>query len=46
MIKREEKDIYFYHTIAFSFLAAAITFGYFILKDHGFFTVVDDFNSQ
>ena len=45
-MKKDRVDIYFIRTILFSLIAAGITFGYFIMKDKGFFTVVDDFNAQ
>ncbi len=45
-MKKDRVDIYFIRTILFSLITAGITFGYFIMKDKGFFTVVDDFNAQ
>lgn len=45
-IRDGERDSFFVQTVLFSLIAAAITFGYFILRGKGFFFVVDDFNEQ
>ena len=45
-IRDRERDSFFVQTVLFSLIAAAITFGYFILRGKGFFFVVDDFNEQ
>lgn len=45
-MKKVREDKCLIQTLLFSFVAALITFGYFILKGNGFFIVVDDFNVQ
>ena len=45
-MKKGRKDVYLIQTLLFSLISASIIFGYFIFKSRGFFTVVDDFNSQ
>lgn len=45
-MKKEKKDIFLIQTILISAITATIIFGYFIIKNKGFFTVVDDFNEQ
>lgn len=45
-MNKSKADNYFIQTIIMSLITAGITFGYFIIKDKGFFTVIDDFNSQ
>ena len=45
-MEKERKDVYLIQTMLFSLISACIIFGYFIFKSRGFFTVVDDFNSQ
>ncbi len=43
MVKEKNYALY---TLVISMLTASIIFGYFIIKGHGIFTVVDDFNVQ
>lgn len=45
-MEKERKDVYLIQTVIISLISACIIFGYFIFKSGGFFTVVDDFNSQ
>lgn len=45
-MKKEKKDIFLIQTILISAITATIIFGYCIIKNKGFFTVVDDFNEQ
>lgn len=45
-MEKGRKDVYLIQTMLVSLISACIIFGYFIFKSGGFFTVVDDFNSQ
>lgn len=45
-MEKGRKDVYLIQTMLVSLISACIIFGYFIFKSRGFFTVVDDFNSQ